>query len=367
MIHCRSCGAAFPLPEFPYRCPSCAGLYGFPDGLEYDPEQLQPDLPGIWAYRNSFSLPDHAPLITLGEGNTPLVQAAYRGSQVWFKLESLNPSGSFKDRGSAVLVSWLRAGNVQNALEDSSGNAGASFAAYASRAGIHSKIFIPDYASGPKRTQIESYGSEVISVPGPRSQATRAVLDEVAAGGVYASHAYLPQGTAGIATIAYELVRQLGEPPGTILLPVGHGSLLLGIALGFESLLTSGAITALPRLIGIQSAVYDPLYRAFAAGRSVPEKVPEGKTIAEGVAIANPIQGEEVLAAVRRSDGKFLRVAEDQIRVGGEELARQGFYAEVTSGLVWDGLRQLEGELVEPVVCIITGHGLKNSGKVASL
>ena len=360
MISCRNCGEAFPLHSFPYCCPSCGGLFGFVDGLTYDPGLLQPDLPGIWTYRSGFALPDRAPLVTLGEGNTPLVQAEFFGSQVWFKLESLNPSGSFKDRGSAVLASWLRAGNVETAVEDSSGNAGASFAAYASRAGIRSKIFIPASASGPKRAQIESYGSQVIPVPGPRSEAARAVMREVELGAVYASHAYLPQGTAGIATIAYELVEQLGEPPGAILLPVGHGSLLLGIALGFEALLKGGLIGKRPRLIGIQSAVFDPLCRAFEAGRLIPERVPEGKTIAEGVAIAAPYHGEQVLAAVRRSEGAMLRVADEQIRVGVEQLARKGIYVEITAGLVWDGLRQLEGKLAGPVVCIITSHGLKN-------
>ncbi len=360
MIRCRVCREPFPLDLFPHRCPSCGGLYGFLDGLEYDPEKVQSDLPGIWAFRSTFSLPGGAPLVTLGEGGTPLVEAEFFGEQVWFKLESLNPSGSFKDRGSAVLTSWLVGGNIQTAVEDSSGNAGASFAAYASRTGIHSKVFIPASASGPKRAQIESYGSEVIPIPGPRSEAARAVLEEVENGAVYASHAYLPQGTAGIATIAYELVEQLGEPPGIILVPVGHGSLLLGIALGFEALLKRGLITKRPRLVGIQAAVYDPLYRAYTAGMTVPDKVPEGETIAEGVAIANPFHGREVLAAVNRSKGGFLHVAEDQIREGKQELDRRGIYAETTSGLVWDGLRQLAGKMVKPVVCIITGHGLKN-------
>lgn len=360
MIRCRACGEPFPVETFPHRCPSCGGLFGFVDGLDFDPDQLEPDLPGIWTYRSSFALPERAPLVTLGEGSTPLVEAEFFGSQVWFKLESLNPSGSFKDRGSAVLASWLLAGKVQTAVEDSSGNAGASFAAYASRAGIHSKIFIPASASGPKRSQIESYGSEVVPVPGPRSEAARAVLQEVEQGAVYASHAYLPQGTAGIATIAYELVEQLGEPPGMVLLPVGHGSLLLGIALGFEGLLKGGLIGRIPRLIGIQSAVYDPLCRAFEAGGSIAEQIPEGKTIAEGVAIANPYHGEQVLAAVRRSDGAILRVEESQIRLGKQHLARKGIYVEISSGLVWDGLRQLSGKLAGPVVCIITSHGLKN-------
>jgi len=366
MISCRGCGKPFPITEFPHRCPVCGALYGFREGLHYDPDQRQPNLPGIWKYRSAFSLPDGAPMITLGEGSTPLIQDEFFGEQVWLKLESLNPTGSFKDRGSAVLVSWLLAGEIRTAVEDSSGNAGASFAAYTSRVGIHSKVFIPSYAAGPKRLQIESFGSEVIPIPGPRSKASDAVIEEVKAGAVYASHAYLPQGTAGIASIAYELIDQLGESPGTIVLPVGHGSLLLGIALGFDALLKSGVIPTRPRLIAIQSAVYNPLYRAFAAGSETVDPVPEGNTNAEGVAIAAPYHGSEVLKAVRESEGMILQVTEEQILAGMRQLAYHGIYAEITSGLVWDGLRQLAGKLVGPTVCIISGNGLKNPLTVAS-
>jgi threonine synthase len=360
MICCRNCGQPFPISQFPFRCPACEGLFGFVDGLEFDLKDLKPDLQGIWRYQAGLALPERAPMVTLGEGNTPLVWSEAFGKQVAFKLESLNPTGSFKDRSTAVLVSWLLAAGVREAVEDSSGNAGASFAAYASRAGIRGKVFIPDYASGPKRAQIEAYGSEVIPVPGPRSRAAEAVLKEVDQGSVYASHAYLPHGTAGIATIAYELVEQLGGPPGTVLIPVGHGSLLLGIWLGFQALLDRGVISHQPRLIGIQAQVCDPLYRAFKAGQESPSKGSEGKTLAEGVAIADPYHGEYVLAAIRESDGLVLHVAENRIKESQKMLARLGIYAELTSALVWDGLRQLPARFPDPIVCIITGHGLKS-------
>lgn len=350
----------FPRSQFPYRCPSCGGLFGFSKGLEYVLEDIDPGQPGFWRYKAGFSLPEGAPILTLGEGNTPLVWAEVSGRKVAFKLESLNPTGSFKDRGTAVLLSWLLAAGVREAVEDSSGNAGASFAAYASKAGIKGKVFIPDYASGPKRTQIESYGSEVVSVPGPRSRAAEAVLKEVDRGSVYASHAYLPHGVAGIATIAYELEEDLGRPPGTVLLPVGHGSLLQGIWLGFQAMHKSGATSSLPRLIGIQAKACDPLYQAFQAGQDHPPAIQEEKTLAEGVAIAEPYHGSAVLRALRESRGTFLHVDENGIREGQKALAQLGIYAELTSALVWDGLRQLPSNLPEPLVCVITGHGLKN-------
>ena len=361
MISCRKCGLAFPISRFPYRCPSCQGLFSYNHGLDFRLADADSKLPGIWRFKSGLSLPEGAPILTLGEGNTPLVWAESFGKQVAYKLESLNPTGSFKDRGTAVLVSWLVAAGIDEAVEDSSGNAGSSFAAYASKAGIRGKVFIPEHASGPKRTQIESYGSQVVPIPGPRSEAALAVLEEVAKGSVYASHAYLPHGTAGIATIAYELLEDLGEPPGTILVPVGHGSLLLGIWLGFQALLKSGDISRQPRLVGIQAAACDPLYRAFHAGGDTPLQVPEGRTLAEGVAIADPFHGESVLKAVRSSLGTFLHGEENHIQQGQRALAGLGIYAELTSSLVWDGLRQLPPDMPGPLVCIITGHGLKSA------
>ena len=360
MIQCRACHKPFPVDRFPHRCPDCGGLFGFSPGLKFEPEELAPDLPGIWRYRMGFSLPADAPVISLGEGNTPLVWSTVQGKKVGFKMESQNPTGSFKDRGTAVLVSWLKAAGIREAVEDSSGNAGASFAAYASRSGIQGKVFVPASASGPKRLQIESYGSEIFPIPGPRSNAADAVLKEVESGAVYASHAYLPQGSAGIASIAYELYEGIGGAPGAVIMPVGHGSLLLGIALGFEALLKAGSISRLPNLIGVQAAACAPLYKSFQTDNLDVSSVPEGQTLAAGVSISDPFHGKEVLAAVRRSGGSILAVEESDILKAQAQLAGLGFYVEMTSALVWSGLEQIHQSIPEPIVCIITGHGLKN-------
>ncbi len=359
MVTCRDCRQPYPQDSLPHLCPNCGGLFGFSAGITYSPEKVEPGLPGIWRHRHSFSLPAGAPLITLGEGDTPLIWSHIFGKKVGFKLESINPTGSFKDRSTAVLVSWLVAAGVKEAVEDSSGNAGASFAAYAARSGILARIFIPSYASGPKRSQIESYGAEVIAVPGSRSKAAEAVLQEVEGGAIYASHAFLPQGTAGIATIAYELVQQMDEIPGTILLPVGHGSLLLGVALGFQALRQNGLIPQVPKIIGIQAAECAPLFNAHKNQLTDPASTTEGKTIAEGVQISTPYHGRDVLRVVKESGGCFVAVGEQEIAAGQQQLAKLGIHVELTSALVWNALEQIHQEYPEPIVCILTGHGLK--------
>jgi threonine synthase len=177
---------------------------------------------------------------------------------------------------------------------------------------------------------------------------------------VYASHAFLPQGRAGIATIAYELIQQMTDPPGTVLVPVGHGSLLLGLSLGFQALKQAGVIQHLPMLIAIQAAACAPLVAAFDQGLDAPVSVPERKTIAAGVQISNPYHGKSVLHAVRMSSGKFLAVEEKHIRKGQRSLSERGIHAELTAGLVWSGLEQIQGSCPEPILVIITGHGLKS-------
>ena len=227
---CSNCGREYPSQGFPYRCPTCGGHFDLVDDLRYEPGSGR----GLERYQTSFPLPPGTRLTSLGEGGTPLLEENLAERTLYLKCEHLNPTGSFKDRGTAVLVSALKAAGVEQAVEDSSGNAGASFAAYASRAGISARVYIPEYASGPKRSQIEAYGAELVPIVGSRSATTEAALRAVDGGLVYASHAHMPHFMAGMATIAFEIAEALGRAPGTMVVPVGQGTLLLGAYLGFK-------------------------------------------------------------------------------------------------------------------------------------
>ena len=358
MIQCVDCQRPYPQDAIPYRCTSCGGLYDFIQFPQLDPIQVSP-APGIWRYRHTFGLPGNSPVITLGEGDTPLVWSQVMEHQVAFKLEFLNPTGSFKDRGTAVLVSYLRSRGVTQAMDDSSGNAGSSFAAYASSAGILARVFVPAYASGPKRQQIGAYGAEVVAVPGPRSQASQAVRVAADQGDVYASHALLPHGLPGYATVAYELVEQLGQAPGTVLLPVGQGNLLLAMGRAFQGMRSSGLIPTLPRLVGVQAKACAPLWAAFHQGENGLDATLEGETLAEGVRIRHPYRQAPLLEAVRASKGSFVAVDEQAILPGRQQLARRGLFVEPTSAIVWDALAQVLPSVPDPVVVILTGSGLK--------
>ena len=217
----------------------------------------------MWRYRGL--LPSVEPL-SLGEPLTALVEVAGEGT-VLAKLEGGLPTGSFKDRGTAVTVSWLRENGIREIVVDSSGNAGASFAAYAARAGMRLRLFVPADASPAKLLQARAHGAIVVSVPGPRSaagEAARRALDGTAADVAYGSHLWQPAFLAGTATFAYEVFEQLGHrPPDVVVAPLGGGTLLLGVHAGFARLRDAGLIDRVPRLVGVQSAACAPLARAF--------------------------------------------------------------------------------------------------------
>jgi threonine synthase len=362
-VCCTNCGSPYPNKGVPFRCPKCTAYF---DILELPPfrppnevEYLPQGLPGIWCYRSSFVLPEQAPVISLGEGNTPLIWRQVFGREIGFKLEFLNPTGSYKDRGTAVLVSFLLSRGVRRAVEDSSGNAGASFAAYAAAAGIRGSVFAPDYASGPKLAQIAAYGAEVINVKGTRSQTTQEALKAVQSDVAYASHACMPFGLAGYATLAYELYSQIGRSPGTVVVPVGQGGLLLGIGRGFAALKRAGVIETSPRIIGVQALACAPLWAIFSYGLDGLHMVSEGQTLAEGVRVRHPLRGDAVLQMVRQSGGLLLAVDEPEIPPAHQAFSHMGLFVEPTSAIVWKALELSREYLIDPVVVVLTGSGLK--------
>lgn len=355
LIKCLNCGRPYPESGAPYACPNCGGLYDYAGPFSL--AQGDASAPGIWHYATALGVETEA--LSIGEGATPLLQAQAFGRRVFFKCEYANPSGSFKDRGEATLVSFLRSRGVTEAVEDSSGNAGASFAAFAARAGIGARVFVPESASGPKRQQIEMYGAQVVAVPGPRSEAAEAVRREAEAGEVYASHAYMPFNLPGYATCALEVAEQLDQGPASVIVPAGQGGLLLGMARGFEALLRAGRLAAMPALYGVQAAACAPLAALFDMGMMGLSFVTEGATVAEGVRVRSPLRARAVVDAVRDSGGRVLAVDEAAILPGRDALARLGFYVEPTSALVWRALEQLLVQLGDPVVAVLTGSGYK--------
>jgi len=355
-FQCEGCARAYPSSGFHYRCQHC----GSPFGLLDDALVEEINSIGIDRNRATFPLPPQAEFISLGEGNTALVPEEIKQRQIFFKCEHFNPTGSFKDRGTALLVSVLKFMDFHQAIEDSSGNAGASFAAYAAAAGIRAKIFIPAYASGLKRKQIEAYGACVVPIKGRRSAATKAAHLAIEGGEPYASHAHLPHVHAGLASIAFELLDDLGAAPGAIILPVGQGTLLLGLDYGFRWLRRHGKIKQLPRLIAVQAQACAPLWDSLNDETEATQRI-EGITIAEGIRISHPIREHKIVAAIQHSKGEVVAVDEQGIKAGRDALGARGFFVEPTSAVVWPAILETLPRLADPVVAILTGSGFKSA------
>jgi threonine synthase len=247
LVACSVCGKPYPENGVPYKC-ICGGIFDYVDFPAYG--RVQGNISsGLGTYLPSLGLPADAELISLGEGNTPLIPYVIKKKKVFLKMEGHNPSGSYKDRGSAVLASFLKSRGVNFAVEDSSGNAGASFAAYCARAGIHAKVFAPDSASGPKRIQIEAYGANLVLVPvhavkprkpfsrsGSGSGVRKPCLDAVR-----------------LMRHRYDSLRtflQLGEAAGTIYRSVWARRIALWHHEGLENLAKAGLINRQPYFVG---------------------------------------------------------------------------------------------------------------------
>lgn len=357
---CSSCQRLYPLDTHEWRC-KCGSPFNLGGMPPFARDAVDPSVTSLWRYRAMLPIEDDEHIVSLGEGMTPLIVTDLYGQMVHCKLEFLAPTGSFKDRGTTVLVSALKEMGVESVVEDSSGNAAASLAAYCAHAGIRARIFVPAYASAAKKDQIAYYGAQVVSVEGSRHQATLAA-QKAARNAYYASHFYNPFGLAGTRTFAYEICEQLGwKAPGSVIFPAGHGTLLLGSYWGFRDLLQAGVINHLPRLFAVQSAACSPLYQAYSRGMDEIPEVQVGDTVAEGIRIVDPVRGPAVLRAVRDTGGSVVMVDDWETLRGREALARQGLYVEPTSAVVVPAMHKLDKVIGgdEITVVPLTGSGLK--------
>ena len=364
-LRCTSCHTEYGDRSTLYRCSSCGHALSFTlESPAFPREKIQKRPPDVWRYAEA--IPAFAERVSLGEPITPLLPFKLGELEILAKCEFTHPTGSYKDRAAAFLVSYLRSAGVSEAVEDSSGNAGASLAAYAARAGIHLKVFCPATAAAGKLVQIRLYGAELVPIPGPRARATEALLDYVEkTGTVYASHLWNPFFIEGVKTMAFEICEQLGwKAPDMVFCPVGAGSIPLGLHKGFGELLEASVISRLPRLIAVQALNVSPVYQAFKTNADRIEPFADPRpTLAEGIALPVPVRDQEVLQALRQSCGTVVAVSEEDIATGVKLFGRAGFCVEPTSAVVWKAVEHLHAqEPISPdasVVVVLSGHGLK--------
>lgn len=316
------------------KCKKCGGVFEVEIDFEFRKENLKDNFPYIREW------------VTLGEGNTPLI----RRGKVWFKLDFLNPTGSYKDRGSVTLISYLASNGIKDIAEDSSGNAGASIAAYGKAAGMNVTIFVPETARGNKVKQIEAYGAKLMKVSGTRDDVTKAAEKS---GYYYASHVFQPHFRDGIRSLAYEIVRDLNwKIPEKVFIPVSAGTLLMGVYSGFKHLMESGVIEKIPTIVAVQTKQVMPVCAKLNnLSYAPPAKV---TSIADALVSTNPALLQE-MTDVLQNYGECRVVDDNQITEAWKELTKIGLLVEYSSATVYASLRKDD----ENSVLVLTGNGLK--------
>ncbi|HEV2858394.1 MAG TPA: threonine synthase [Solirubrobacterales bacterium] len=321
-------------------------------------------------YRDRLSLEPGDPVVTLNEGSTPLIEAPRLseriGARAYFKFEGLNPTGSFKDRGMTVAVSRAKGRGAEAIICASTGNTAASCAAYAARAGMRGAVIVPEgkIAIG-KLAQALMHGARVVALQGNFDDALRIVRELSQKYPIELVNSVNPHRIEGQKTAAFEVVEDLGGMPGALAIPVGNAGNVTAYWRGFRELASAGDAELgklegeKPVLYGFQAEGAAPLVRG--------EPVDHPETVASAIRIGNPARWEEAMAAFTASRGRVAAVSDEQILNAYRWLAdNEGVFCEPASaasvaGLLAHGLPTVEdAPTPETVVCVLTGHGLKD-------
>ena len=378
---CSKCGAGYPKERMVCSCFSCGGRIE----IVYDYDRIKENLTrredmlgrlSLWQYSDLLPIVDKTKRISLGEGGTDLTGCRKLANKLglkrlYVKDETRNPTGSFKDRCSAVSISKALESSVNTVAIASSGNAGASACAYSAKAGVTCYVFVPASVDVAKLSQIMIYGGRVVRVEGTLGDChllTNKASSKYGWQEITTNSQTNIYSTQGSKTAAFEICMQLGwESPDWFVVPFGGGGNLFGHWLGFQEFLRLGFIQDMPRLAAIQAAGCAPFVRVFRE-RMAPNQVETWKkpeTIASGIACTYPYDIDVALPAVHQSNGTAEAVTDEEILEAEVLLAKtEGIFVEPSAASSIAGLRKLiESGTIERndlVVCEITGNGLKD-------
>jgi threonine synthase len=316
----------------------------------------------IEEYRQYLPVTDSTPVVTLCEGNTPLIPvpsiAAEIGKQVkvYVKYDGLNPTGSFKDRGMTMAVTKAKEAGAKAVICASTGNTSAAAAAYARRAGMRAFVLIPDgYVALGKLAQALLYGAEVLAIKGNFDRALELVREMAEQHPVTLVNSVNPYRLQGQKTAAFEVTDGLGDAPDWLCIPVGNAGNITAYWLGFNEYFQEGRCTKLPRMMGFQAAGSAP----FVKG----EIVKDPETIATAIRIGNPANWDKALAVRSSSNGEFNAVTDEEILSAYQKLAaNEGIFCEPASAASVAGLLKKKDAVPygATIVCVLTGNGLKD-------
>jgi len=375
---CINCGAKYAIDDVVYFCRKCGDILEIK--LDYDIAKDMLRTSGwkktplsVWRYRDLMPINDPSKIVTLNEGGTGLHQCKRLGkalgiTQLYVKNEGENPTGSFKDRGMTVGVTKAVELGVKSVICASTGNTSASLAAYAAKAGLHCAVLIPSgkIAYG-KLAQAIIYGAKVIQVRGNFDQALDVVfkLSEKHRN-IYLLNSINPFRIEGQKSLGFEICEQLdNKPPDRVVVPVGNAGNISAIWKGFTEFHNLGFTKTVPKMTGIQAEGAAPIAQAIKSGSSEIKPVKTPETIATAIRIGAPVSWKKAINAIRDSGGTAETVTDEEILEAQKTLSRlEGLFVEPASASSIAGLKKLveNGEIDkdERIVCVTTGHGLKD-------
>jgi threonine synthase len=374
---CIECGAEYPAGDRTYTCPKCGAVleivYDYPSikrALTREKLAGRGD-PSLWRYRELLPIEDDSELPPLRVGGSPLYRAERLGAalglrNLYIKDDGLNPTGSLKDRASAVAVVRARKAGIAVAACSSTGNAASSLAGNAASLGLRSFIFVPERAPLGKLTQLLIFGATVISVQGNYEDTFKLSAAAIEKYGWYNRNAAInPYLSEGKKTVSFEIAEQLGfRVPDYVAVSVGDGCTIAGVWKGFKDLYAAGLTDRLPRLVSVQAAGCCPINRAFESG--APLAPMEENTIADSIAVGVPRNGEKALRAIRESRGIAVNVEDEEILEAMRLLgSAAGVFGEPAGVTATAGLKKAAEQGLIPeealTVSVVTGNGLKDT------
>ena len=328
---------------------------------EFDPKKIDEKKTGLWRY--AALLPFKGKPFAENVGGTELKETSIVGMPLHAKLEYENPFGSYKDRGVALMAASLIEAGIRTAIIDSSGNAGFSLASHLAGTGINVLLFVPENTPQYMVDRASAAGAQIDQAASSRSEAairaqTALEQDALGEGVVYASHVYSPFFLAGQMTMAWEIWEDLGRKmPQNVVVPVGNGLIVLGLYLGFKQIIDAGLAEDLPRIFGMQARVCAPIFDAFSRKSKQVAVVATRPSIATGLSVDRPPRGQQVLEAIRESDGWMISVSEEEILRGHALAHNMGYELAYSSASAIAGIVKLDKVIGsdQSVVMVLSG------------
>jgi len=370
ILTCENCQKIFPPESGYYVCPICNGRIKIVYKNDNKFVENYPKIfNGIWKYYCHLPI-EKGNVISLEEGNTPLLNANNNHSDVnlWIKNETINPTGTYKDRPASVGITRAKELNANGIVVASDGNTGPAVAAYSARAGLSCIVLMPKNTPSCRYTQAASFGAKIFLIDGSVNDCidlSNKITEIKGYHNCTTASTVNPYQIEGNKTISYEIIEKLGHSPDWVAVPVGGGGLLVGMMRGFQELFNFKKISKIPRILAVQAEACSPFVDAYVNNKHIVKWEGVSKTKAFPIAVPYPLDGDIALECLKQTMGCAIAIDEKEILESVKSLAQNtGILAEPAGGISFAGILEARRKWIikkqENCVAVITGTGLKS-------